>query len=394
MLLLSGNHFILNVMGPGVEEKVSSYVCPSTQEPLFTLGSGKVAELNRRIGAGELGFLSGEAVSSPLESALGTKDGNVIYAVLNGIPVLMPHAAIVNKDSTPEGISLRLPDSSYGEILDEAALYDRVAEKWAQSDTISTFGERLRPGIDISEEEIASFPEPIELWCDAHIALSAQKEAYEWISHPRGKRILQMGGHGSHAIKFLLAGALQVYLLSPSHEELRYGEMLAGKFGVSEGFVPVQGIAEQMPFADNFFDAIYAGACLHHTELEYSGPEFRRILKPGARAAFGEPRMTFWYHYGRKIFSKRGLSGAEAHVQSDRPIYQSEIDGFVASFSSYRVKGSRIFVHIPLTVLHRYFGVRYPLKMLSRVEAADFSLASMMGLEKRFAPIVSICVEK
>ncbi len=42
-----------------------------------------------------------------------------------------------------------------------------------------------------------------------------------------GARVLQVGGSGLHAVKFLLAGAAETWLVSPVHGELIFGRALA-----------------------------------------------------------------------------------------------------------------------------------------------------------------------
>ena len=53
----------------------------------------------------------------------------------------------------------------------------------------------------------------------------------------------------------------------------------------------IRGNAEQMPFAEGTFDAVYGSSILHHLGLEAALAEVRRVLRPGGRMAFAEPNI-------------------------------------------------------------------------------------------------------
>lgn len=48
---------------------------------------------------------------------------------------------------------------------------------------------------------------------------------------------------------------------------------------------------EASRFKDNFFKAVFGNGILHHTDLKYSLPEIKRILKPGGKFIFFEPNL-------------------------------------------------------------------------------------------------------
>jgi SAM-dependent methyltransferase len=53
----------------------------------------------------------------------------------------------------------------------------------------------------------------------------------------------------------------------------------------------VRGNAEQMPFPDRSFEAVYGSSILHHLDLERSLAEVLRVLQPGGRLVFAEPNI-------------------------------------------------------------------------------------------------------
>lgn len=79
---------------PIPEKLLDILCCPVSHEPLVPLGKGRLDRLNARIAEGSVLFVNGDAVESPLSEALITRDGKVIYAIDDGIPVLLPDRGI------------------------------------------------------------------------------------------------------------------------------------------------------------------------------------------------------------------------------------------------------------------------------------------------------------
>lgn len=68
--------------------------CPVSKTPLKFLSEKKLEKLNQAIAAGEALYIGGEAVTQSISEALVTEDGKVIYAVADGIPVLLEEEGI------------------------------------------------------------------------------------------------------------------------------------------------------------------------------------------------------------------------------------------------------------------------------------------------------------
>ncbi len=68
--------------------------CPVSHEPLRPLERSRLKTLNAAIEAGGVLFVDGSTVEATLKEALITRDGKVIYAVDQGVPVLLPDSGI------------------------------------------------------------------------------------------------------------------------------------------------------------------------------------------------------------------------------------------------------------------------------------------------------------
>lgn len=68
--------------------------CPVSHEPLLPLSSEKLKKLNTAIGTGDVHYVNHEKVDRALKGALITRDGKVIYAIEESIPVLLPERGI------------------------------------------------------------------------------------------------------------------------------------------------------------------------------------------------------------------------------------------------------------------------------------------------------------
>jgi SAM-dependent methyltransferase len=188
---------------------------------------------------------------------------------------------------------------------DEAAFYDAIGQRNVVDLEASDAAQELRALLAVGGEVGATFPEPRELWIDSPYESRAQLAGYRRLAPIAGRVALQLGGSGSHAVKFLLAGASYAWLCSPVDSELRFGEALADFAGVLSRFRAVRGYGEAVPLADEAIDVAYSGGCLHHMDVPMAMSEVRRILKPGGVYAAMDPWASPGYYLGIRIFGKR-----------------------------------------------------------------------------------------
>ncbi|MEQ7008239.1 methyltransferase domain-containing protein [Actinopolymorpha sp. B17G11] len=212
------------------------------------------------------------------------------YPVVASIPVLM-----VPEIQTPVPRDIDLRDPRWAEAYNEMDYYNQSADDFAQS-----------MDARVAELERCRGADPLSFaWIDAPYDAASQVDAMNHLGAPASRVILQLGGMGLHAVKALIAGAAESWLITPMHSEAQYALELGRRLGVADRLHAVVGVAEQLPFGAGTFDAIYAGGCLHHMAAEYAAAEIGRVLVAGGRFAAVEPWQTVLHKWGTRMLGKR-----------------------------------------------------------------------------------------
>ena len=68
--------------------------CPATGVPLEPLRKDQLSALNALIAAGKARYFNDEVVTAPLQEALITENGERIYRIDDGIPIMLEDRAI------------------------------------------------------------------------------------------------------------------------------------------------------------------------------------------------------------------------------------------------------------------------------------------------------------
>jgi SAM-dependent methyltransferase/uncharacterized protein YbaR (Trm112 family) len=277
-------------------------VCPVSKQPLRLV---PLDEAEREVGHG-----------GPLQEprAIGYKpvgrtpmmllraDGRGAYPVADGFPVLRSPEMLTPPD-THRVVDVTVPP--YAEAYAEMAHYDRCGRADAEAVATSTALRDMRRLMRLTTAERADFPDPPGRWLDAKYELGAQYDAFRHMRPMDGARVLQLGGSGLHAVRFLLAGAREAWLASPMTGELVFAAALARECGVADRLHCVAGLAEELPFVDQTFDVVYSQGCVHHWVVPLAGPECVRVLRDGGRMAAVEPWRGPFYGVGTKVLGKR-----------------------------------------------------------------------------------------
>jgi SAM-dependent methyltransferase len=318
-------------------------VCPITGAPLLWM------ELDRA----QQTVFAGRSLRSPsargydpvgpTTEVLVREDGAGAYPVVGGIPVLMAPEMLV-----PEGRhhEVDVTEPRYAEAYEEMAFYTDEGARFVDDASSSGAAENLRRILDRGPE--TSFAEDWQVWIDAKYEMAAQLEAYRHLRPVLAGRVLQVGGSGLHVLKFLLAGAAEGWLVSPMLGEIQFARALARTFDLEDRLHCVAALAEELPFRDEVFDAIFAQGSVHHWVTELAFPECRRVLRTGGRFAAVEPWRAPFYGLGTKVLGKRN---PEVHCVV---LSQERVEPFLGTFQRAEV-------------VHHWALSRYPLIALSKL---------------------------
>lgn len=75
-------------------ELLEILVCPETKQPLRVADDGLLARVNAAVEAGTLKNRGGEPVTERIDEGLVREDGRYLYAVRDGIPIMLIDEAI------------------------------------------------------------------------------------------------------------------------------------------------------------------------------------------------------------------------------------------------------------------------------------------------------------
>ncbi len=69
-------------------------ICPETKQNLSLASDDVLQSLNSAIGGGSVSNRGGAAVAEPVEAGLVREDGQVLYPVRDGIPIMLINESI------------------------------------------------------------------------------------------------------------------------------------------------------------------------------------------------------------------------------------------------------------------------------------------------------------
>lgn len=373
-----------------LNEIVDHLRCPVTGSPLKLVdapcgpGAGFVPVPRRGCDTAPFG---------PTGKMLILRDESSGYPIVDDIPVLLGPEKLVPAASREEGVDLR--DPLYAEAYAEMAHYNSVNPAGDDEPLRSMGGVTTHNAASIAR----SFPEPAGVWIDSPHDSLAQLDAYRHLAPVTGRTVMQLGGHGSHAVKMLLAGARRGFLVTPMLGEAQRAKRLAESYGVGHRFAAVLGLGEQIPLAADSIDLVVSGGCFHHTRLEYLAAELHRVLATGGRFAGYDAWKTPLHTIGTKLLGKRDpvncrpiTPGRLAHMTRWFPDMTSSRHGPLLRYlllgleklirASFRLPPS---YRLPRSLLTRCLRVDNLVGRLARLEG-NGGVVVMAGVKSGAAP--------
>lgn len=358
-------------------------VCPVSKQRVEILSRHEAEGrlLASLVPRGELPNASG--VDTPPAGVTNTvllrEDNLCAYPVVDGIPLLLA-PEMLGADSVPQEFDLR--DPRYAEAYEEMDFYNTRAMVTLTELEAGGAGSILPTEMAASDAEKDTFPDPWQRWADSSHDLAAQMDSYRHLGTPKGRSFLQLGGSGTHAIKFAMAGAKEAWLVTPMVAEARIAIALATAAGVGKQFRAVVGIAEEIPLRDETFDAVFAGGCLHHTVTELSLSEAARVLRIRGRFAAAEPWRAPLYSIGTRLLGKR----EDAYC---RPLTSERLVPLKQSFPECQTIRHGTFSRYPLIALEK-FGLSFSKQVPWHIGRIDDAISSIVPGLRRFGSSIAV----
>ncbi|HEX2914045.1 MAG TPA: methyltransferase domain-containing protein [Chloroflexia bacterium] len=128
-----------------------------------------------------------------------------------------------------------------------------------------------------------------ESWPFFQQSPSALTTALDSLGKVRGKRVLDLACGVGYSSKALAERGAQVFSVDLSSQGLLKTLTRARQAKLAGQVIATRSSVEQLPFADESFDAVFAQNFLMHVSAESVGREVWRVLKPGGKAVFVEP---------------------------------------------------------------------------------------------------------
>ena len=167
-----------------------------------------------------------------------------------------------------------------------------------------------------------------------HLALNHGRHLLEMACGP-GKETLAFSNMGQSLVSFDLS---YVQVSAARDYVLRQNPTAQVHF--------VQANAEELPFADESFSAIYGKAVLHHLDLSIAAAEVKRLLCSNGRASFAEPLA--WHPM---IWLGRRLTPS-LRTRDEHPLRYDELEEFAGQFDHSQT--AYVYLVMPLAYLLRF----------------------------------------
>jgi uncharacterized protein YbaR (Trm112 family) len=365
---------------------INFLACPETKRPLELCS---LEEAEKRIGSVLVprseALTAKNKISTPFgrsSQVLLRQDLEGAYPIVDDVPILLIPEMLTPSDRMRQ---IDLCQLQYAESYEEMEFYNDYAINEAKQLKNSFDFTSLAPILTVPKESIPSFPHPKEIWIETIYDCAAQWDAYEYLSPISEKRVVQLGGKGTHAVKLLLAGASEAWIITPMLGEAVYARALAEEFGVADRLRCVVGVAEELPVADGSIDLFYLGGCLHHMQTHLAFPEVKRVLCDGGRFAAVEPWRAPLYALGTKILGKR-----EPSVYC-KPLTAERLEPVRQLFEKYQIVQHGTLTRYPLLALNK-FGINSSLSVAWHANQVDDAVSSLIpGMREMGSSVVVLC---
>lgn len=204
---------------------------------------------------------------------------------------------------------------------------------------------------NIAEPHLKNFDETLFLYDENEEFPVSHHYFYSKLEKVQNKRILDCCcGYGFTAVKCAKRQAI-VSGIDISAKMIELAQKNVDFNNVSDTVNLQVMSVENMAFENNTFDYVVGIGALHHLNLELAGKEMARVLKPGGKVLFIEPRIPFkWLIFMRSLLPNKCYESPGGSQLTDQ-----DIQHFANNFSMAQQKYFILFKKFArLPIIRRY----------------------------------------
>jgi SAM-dependent methyltransferase len=211
------------------------------------------------------------------------------------------------------------------------------------------------------------------------------EHAFHLLGDATGLTVLDLGCGDGECTTLVASHGARVAAVDISTDLLARARTRLRLDGHGTRVAPLCASAHALPVASASVDLVFGMAVLHHLDLDTTGREVHRVLKPGGRAIFCEPVRD-----SKLLAAIRDRIPYRAPDISpfERPLTFAEIEAFASRFQTFR---SRAFA-LPLVQVARV--ARLPAVCQRLAYASSAALLGRLPALRRFASVVVFEVRK
>jgi SAM-dependent methyltransferase len=116
------------------------------------------------------------------------------------------------------------------------------------------------------------------------------ERSFEALGAVSGKKILEYGCGSGYNLRYFCQKGAHYTGIDISNLRISRANEIIEKENLQNAAKAIKMNAEVLEFSDESFDLVYGVAIIHHLDIDKSMKEILRVLKPGGRAVFVEPR--------------------------------------------------------------------------------------------------------